>query len=151
MGIRMLEGDVTDMVEAPSLSFRQQHVDIYSASLEPEDDGRTVEGPGPLASLALENVIHISRKGHVSIFVWASGNGVRSVDHCSCYGYTNSIYTISISSTTQTRVSPDYLEPCPFILASTYSSSSTNRQRARMLIRHDTTISPDDIAYEWRA
>ena len=56
-GIRMLDGDVTDIVEAQSLSFRQQHIDIYSASWGPEDDGRTVEGPGPLARLALDNGI----------------------------------------------------------------------------------------------
>ena len=53
----MLDGDVTDIVEAQSLSFRPQHVDIYSASWGPEDDGRTVEGPGTLARLALEHAI----------------------------------------------------------------------------------------------
>lgn len=31
-GIRMLDGDVTDSVEARSLSFRPDHIDIYSAS-----------------------------------------------------------------------------------------------------------------------
>lgn len=28
------------------------HVDIYSASWGPEDDGKTVDGPGPLARRA---------------------------------------------------------------------------------------------------
>ncbi|CAB1318072.1 unnamed protein product [Coregonus sp. 'balchen'] len=73
------------------------------------------------------------RKGRGSIFVWASGNGGRSRDHCSCDGYTNSIYTISISSTTQSGARPDYLEPCPSTLASTYSSFSTDRQGAKMV------------------
>ena len=31
-GIRMLDGDVTDSVEARSLSHRQDHIDVYSAS-----------------------------------------------------------------------------------------------------------------------
>ena len=31
-GIRMLDGDVTDSVEARSISHRPDHVDIYSAS-----------------------------------------------------------------------------------------------------------------------
>ena len=31
-GIRMLDGDVTDSVEARSLSHRPDHVEIYSAS-----------------------------------------------------------------------------------------------------------------------
>lgn len=56
-GIRMLGGDVTDVVEARSLSFRPQYVDVYLAGWGPEDDGATLEGPGPLALLALENGI----------------------------------------------------------------------------------------------
>lgn len=31
-GIRMLDGDVTDSVEARSLSHRPDHIEIYSAS-----------------------------------------------------------------------------------------------------------------------
>ncbi len=31
-GIRMLDGDVTDSVEARSISHRPDHVEIYSAS-----------------------------------------------------------------------------------------------------------------------
>lgn len=53
----MLDGDMTDMVEAQSLSLKQQYIDIYSSSWGPDDDGRTVDGPGPLARLALENGI----------------------------------------------------------------------------------------------
>jgi len=41
------------------------------------------------------------RKGKGSIFVWASGNGGRHTDSCNCDGYTNSIFTLSISSATQ--------------------------------------------------
>ena len=48
-GIRMLDGDVTDAVEAGSLSFNPQHIDIYSSSWGPDDDGTTVDGPGQLA------------------------------------------------------------------------------------------------------
>lgn len=48
----MLDGDVTDAVEARSLSLNPQHVDIYSASWGPDDDGKTVDGPGELATRA---------------------------------------------------------------------------------------------------
>ena len=41
------------------------------------------------------------RKGKGSIFIWASGNGGRHEDSCNCDGYTNSIFTLSISSATQ--------------------------------------------------
>lgn len=57
----MLDGDVTDVVEAQSLSFRPQHIDIYLASWGPEDDGATLEGPGPLARLALQSSIQTVR------------------------------------------------------------------------------------------
>lgn len=56
-GVRMLDGDVTDMVEARSLSLQPQHIDIYSASWGPDDDGKTVDGPAALARQAFENGI----------------------------------------------------------------------------------------------
>ncbi|XP_073526785.1 proprotein convertase subtilisin/kexin type 5 isoform X1 [Phyllobates terribilis] len=124
-GVRMLDGDVTDMVEAKSLSLNPQHVHIYSASWGPDDDGKTVDGPAPLARDAFENGIRTGRRGYGSIFVWASGNGGRSRDHCSCDGYTNSIYTISISSTTESGKKPWYLEECASTLATTYSSGES--------------------------
>lgn len=62
------------------------------------------------------------RKGKGSIFVWASGNGGRFSDNCNCDGYTNSIYTLSISSATHKNAKPWYLEQCSSTLATTYSS-----------------------------
>ncbi|XP_053573564.1 proprotein convertase subtilisin/kexin type 6 [Bombina bombina] len=123
-GIRMLDGDVTDVVEAKSLGIRPDYIDIYSASWGPDDDGKTVDGPGPLTRKAFEDGIKKGRKGLGSIFVWASGNGGREGDYCSCDGYTNSIYTISISSATENGYKPWYLEECPSTLATTYSSGA---------------------------
>uniref|UniRef100_A0A4W2ELG1 Proprotein convertase subtilisin/kexin type 5 n=1 Tax=Bos indicus x Bos taurus TaxID=30522 RepID=A0A4W2ELG1_BOBOX len=124
-GVRMLDGDVTDMVEAKSVSFNPQHVHIYSASWGPDDDGKTVDGPAPLTRQAFENGVRMGRRGLGSVFVWASGNGGRSKDHCSCDGYTNSIYTISISSTAESGKKPWYLEECSSTLATTYSSGES--------------------------
>lgn len=53
----MLDGRVTDKVEAESLSLNPQYIDIYSASWGPSDDGATVEGPGTLAMAAFLNGI----------------------------------------------------------------------------------------------
>ncbi|XP_036973955.1 proprotein convertase subtilisin/kexin type 5 isoform X3 [Acanthopagrus latus] len=121
-GIRMMNGDVTDIVEAQSLSFRPQHIDIYLASWGPEDDGATLEGPGPLTRLALQNGIKTGRHGRGSVFVWASGSGGLRGDHCSCDGYCSSIYTISVSSSSTQRGSqPDYLERCSSTLTTAYT------------------------------
>lgn len=57
----MLDGEVTDVVEAQSLSLNPQHIDIYSASWGPEDDGKTVDGPAKLAKEAfLRGVTEVS-------------------------------------------------------------------------------------------
>jgi len=53
--VRMLDGDVTDSLEAQSMSFNRQHVDIYSASWGPTDDGQHVEGPSALLRKALQD------------------------------------------------------------------------------------------------
>ncbi|TRY92453.1 hypothetical protein DNTS_028160, partial [Danionella cerebrum] len=128
-GVRMLDGEVTDVVEAQSLSLNPQHIDIYSASWGPEDDGKTVDGPAKLAKEAFQRGVMEGRGGRGSIFVWASGNGGRMRDSCNCDGYTNSIYTLSISSSTQNGNVPWYSEACSSTLASTYSSGGVNEKQ----------------------
>ncbi|XP_052282248.1 furin-like protease kpc-1 isoform X1 [Dreissena polymorpha] len=123
-GVRMLDGDVYDAVEAQSLSHNRSHIDIYSASWGPDDDGRVVDGPGVLAKKAFIEGVTLGRNGKGSIFVWASGNGGNQHDSCNCDGYTNSIYTLSISSISQEGRKPWYLEECSSTLATTYSSGT---------------------------
>ena len=53
-GVRMLDGHVTDSLEGDAISFHRRHIDIYSASWGPNDDGKTTEGPGPVASKAFD-------------------------------------------------------------------------------------------------
>ena len=58
----MLDGTVNDAVEARAIGLKPDHIDIYSASWGPEDDGKTVDGPGPLAKRAFINgVIKVSK------------------------------------------------------------------------------------------
>ncbi|XP_019765188.1 furin-like protease 1 isoform X4 [Dendroctonus ponderosae] len=141
-GVRMLDGDVTDAVEARSLSLNPQHIDIYSASWGPDDDGKTVDGPGELATRAFIEGVTKGRNGKGSIFVWASGNGGRDQDNCNCDGYTNSIYSLSISSATEHGYVPWYSEACSSTLASTYSSGAGNeRQVVTTDLRHACTSS----------
>ncbi|XP_046890414.1 furin (paired basic amino acid cleaving enzyme) b isoform X1 [Hypomesus transpacificus] len=128
-GVRMLDGEVTDVVEAHSLSMNSQHVHVYSASWGPEDDGKTVDGPAKLAKEAFLRGVTEGRGGLGSIFVWASGNGGRERDSCNCDGYTNSIYTLSISSTTQYGNVPWYSEACSSTLATTYSSGNPGEKQ----------------------
>ncbi|XP_033120585.1 furin-like protease 2 [Anneissia japonica] len=125
----MLDGDVTDAVEARSLSHNPQHVDIYSASWGPDDDGKTVDGPGKMARKVFEDGALKGRGGLGSIFVWASGNGGRMMDSCNCDGYTNTIYTLSVSSVSEKGDVPWYSEKCASTLATTYSSGGGNERQ----------------------
>lgn len=141
-GVRMLDGDVTDAVEARSLSLNPHHIDIYSASWGPDDDGKTVDGPGELATRAFIEGVTKGRNGKGSIFVWASGNGGRDHDNCNCDGYTNSIYSLSISSATEHGHVPWYSEACSSTLATTYSSGSVGeKQVVTTDLRHSCTSS----------
>lgn len=84
------------------------------------------------------------RGGKGSIFVWASGNGGRQGDNCDCDGYTDSIYTISISSASQQGLSPWYAEKCSSTLATAYSSGDYTDQRIVSVLR-STTIHPVSV------
>ena len=144
-GVRMLDGLVNDAVEAKALSLNPNHIDIYSASWGPEDDGKTVDGPGPLAKKAFINGIKSGRQGKGSIFVWASGNGGRKDDNCNCDGYTNSIFTLSISSATQGGRKPWYLEECSSTLATTYSSGTPSHDASITTVDQDARLRKDKM------
>lgn len=78
-GVRMLDGDVTDAVEARSLSLNPQHIDIYSASWGPDDDGKTVDGPGELATRAfVEGItrVRLGRDTYCSAITSFYGHGL---------------------------------------------------------------------------
>ncbi|XP_041886262.1 proprotein convertase subtilisin/kexin type 4 [Corvus kubaryi] len=126
-GVRMLDGSIMDIVEAQALSLQPQYIHIYSASWGPEDDGRTVDGPGVLAAAAFQRGVSQGRGGLGSIFIWASGNGGTNYDNCNCDGYTNSIYTVSVGSVLGDGHRPRYSESCPAILTTTYSSRTTSK------------------------
>ena len=82
-----------------------------------------------LAERAFEEGAKRGRNGTGSIFIWASGNGGHTSDTCACDGYTNSIYTISVSATTEYGNRPWYVESCASTLATTYSSGENTEGR----------------------
>ncbi|CAG9822494.1 unnamed protein product, partial [Phaedon cochleariae] len=118
-GVRMLDGVVNDAVEARALGLNPEHIDIYGVTS--------------------------GRKGKGSIFVWASGNGGRHTDSCNCDGYTNSIFTLSISSATQGGYKPWYLEECSSTLATTYSSGTPGHDKSVATVDMDARLRPDHI------
>ena len=135
-GVRILDGQILDLLEARALSFNRNYIDIFSASWGPDDNGKTVDGPGPLARDALKQGVAKGRNGKGTLFVWASGNGGKYLDSCNADGYTTSIYTLSVSSASENGLIPWYSEQCSSSMATTYSSGS-KRLKERKVVTTD--------------
>ena len=110
---------MTDLIEANSMGHEPNLIDIYSASWGPTDDGRTVDGPRNATMRAIVRGVNEGRKGLGNIYVWASGDGGED-DDCNCDGYATSVYTITVSSTSESGQIPWYSEACSSTLATTY-------------------------------
>ncbi|KAF8447829.1 peptidase S8/S53 domain-containing protein [Boletus edulis BED1] len=123
-GVRILSGPITDVDEASALNYGFHDVDIYSCSWGPPDDGKSMEGPTYIIHKAFLNGVQNGRRGKGSIFVFASGNGALSGDQCNFDGYTNSIYSVTVSAVDYKGLHPYYSEPCAANLVVAYSSGS---------------------------
>uniref|UniRef100_A0AAQ6A9F3 P/Homo B domain-containing protein n=1 Tax=Amphiprion ocellaris TaxID=80972 RepID=A0AAQ6A9F3_AMPOC len=136
-GIRVLDGPLTDSLEAIAFNKHYQVNDIYSCSWGPDDDGHTVDGPHPLGKAALQHGVIAGRRGFGSIFVVASGNGGQYNDNCNYDGYANSIYTITIGAVDENGRMPFYAEECASMLAVTFSSGG---KRLRNIVTSDWSM-----------
>ncbi|XP_022061499.2 proprotein convertase subtilisin/kexin type 7 [Acanthochromis polyacanthus] len=136
-GIRVLDGPLTDSLEAIAFNKHYQVNDIYSCSWGPDDDGHTVDGPHPLGKAALQHGVIAGRRGFGSIFVVASGNGGQYNDNCNYDGYANSIYTITIGAVDENGRMPFYAEECASMLAVTFSSGG---KRMRSIVTSDWSM-----------
>ncbi|KAJ7256538.1 kex protein [Mycena haematopus] len=123
-GVRILSGPISDVDEAASLNYGFQNVSIYSCSWGPPDNGKSMEGPGYLINKAIVNGISNGRGGLGSIYVFASGNGAAHGDQCNFDGYTNSIYSVTVSAVDYKGLHPYYSEPCAANMIVAYSSGS---------------------------
>ncbi|XP_067951306.1 PC3-like endoprotease variant B [Watersipora subatra] len=129
-GVRILDGSVTDALEASALLFKNQEIDIYSASWGPRDDGKTMEAPAKHCQNALKQGAREGRGGKGSIFVWATGNGGYNGDDCAADGYVSSPYTLSIGSINNYAESTYFMEWCPSTLAVIYTGGFHTKAEA---------------------
>lgn len=123
-GVRILSGPISDVDEAAALNFGFHNVSIYSCSWGPPDDGKSMEAPDYLIKKAVVNGINNGRNGKGSVFVFASGNGAAYQDQCNFDGYTNSIYSVTVSAIDYKGLHPYYSEPCAANMIVAYSSGS---------------------------
>ncbi|KAJ7461457.1 peptidase S8/S53 domain-containing protein [Mycena latifolia] len=123
-GVRILSGPISDVDEAASLNYGFQNVSIYSCSWGPPDNGKSMEGPTYIIKKAVVNGITNGRAGKGSVYVFASGNGAAHGDQCNFDGYTNSIYSVTVSAVDYKGLHPYYSEPCAANMIVAYSSGS---------------------------
>lgn len=129
VGMRLISGVVSDSVEAEAMTYRSTGaapiIHILSNSWGPNDDGMTLEGPGPLALAALKTAAETGRGGKGSIITWAGGNGLDVNDNSNYDGYANSIYTIAVGALDSQSRQAWYSEPGANLVICAPSSGDT--------------------------
>lgn len=123
VGIRLIAGPATDQDEADALSHSNQLIFISSNSWGPNDDGKTLAGPGVLTAAALRNNCVNGRSGRGTIYAWAAGNGADYGDNANKDGYANSLYTIAIGAVSDQGTKASYSEPGACVVVCAPSSS----------------------------
>jgi len=128
VGMRLIGGVATDTMEAEVMNYLPQVIQIKSNSWGPNDDGVTLEGPGPLTLAALKSAIETGRNGKGTIFTWAGGNGGSAttlVDNSNYDGYANSIYTIAVAAFDSQSKRSYYSEPGANLVVTAPSSGAS--------------------------
>lgn len=111
VGMRLIAAAVTDAQEGEAMTYLPDLIQIKTNSWRPSDTGNVLEGPGPLATAALQTAATLGRGGKGSIILWAGGNGGDVGDNSNYDGYANSIYTIAIGATDSAGKRAYYSEP----------------------------------------
>ncbi|KAL4233860.1 hypothetical protein ACF0H5_008536 [Mactra antiquata] len=127
-GIRILDGPISDELEARALLYNNQHIDIYSASWGPRDDGLTMEGPKRACTEALKRGVATGRGGKGSIYVWATGNGGQYGDTCGADGYVSQPESISVQSLTDKGEKPFFGEICASTMISVPTGGESTQE-----------------------
>jgi subtilisin-like proprotein convertase family protein len=123
--LRLTDVTTTDQQEAGALSYHHNAIAVYSNSWGPDDDGVTLEGPGPLTLAAMKDSVTNGRNGKGNIYVWAAGNGLQFEDNTDYDGYANSHYVIAVTALDDFGKQAYYAEPgTPILVAAPGSGVS---------------------------
>lgn len=109
-GLRLISAPSTDAEEAEALAFRNDAIHIKSNSWGPFDDGKRLEGPGPLTAAAFTEGVRSGRGGRGTIYVWAGGNGGARGDSSSFDGYASRREVIAVGALTDDGNQAHYSE-----------------------------------------
>ncbi|KAF6009149.1 hypothetical protein HII12_003724 [Brettanomyces bruxellensis] len=123
-GVRILSGSLTAEDEAAAMVHALGVNDIYSCSWGPPDNGRAMDVPDKIVREAILKGVQEGRSGKGALYVFASGNGALHQDSCNFDGYTNSIYSITVTALDHRGLHPQYAESCAAVMVAAYSSGS---------------------------
>ncbi len=127
-GLRLIAAAIDDLSESQAIGWRtttaSDGVMVSTNSWGPNDNGATVEGPGPLAAAAREQAVISGRGGKGVVYCWAGGNGGGSQDDSNWDGYANSPFVIAIGAALRDGTHPSYSEPGANLLVSAPSGPS---------------------------
>jgi hypothetical protein len=121
---------------------------FISCSWGPPDDGRSMEGPAYLIKKAVVNGIQKGKGSKGLSLSFASGNGAGSGDQCNFDGYTNSIYSVTVSAVDYKGLHPYYSESCAANLVVAYSSGSGNHIVSCCCIASNSPPTPTYLDYD---
>jgi subtilisin-like proprotein convertase family protein len=124
-GLRLTDADTTDAQEAAALSYHRNAISIYSNSWGPDDNGQTLQGPGPQTLAAFAQSVTQGRGGLGNVYVWASGNGLENGDNVNYDGYANSRYVIAATALNNLGKQAYYAEPGAPIFVSAFGGDDT--------------------------
>lgn len=126
VGMRLVGGSATDSMEAQAMAHKNDLIFIKSNSWGPDDNGETLEAPGPLTLAAMQSAVTTGRQGKGTILVWAGGNGREVKDDSNYDGYANSIYTIAVGAIDSQMRQSYYSEPGANLHCVAPSNGETN-------------------------
>lgn len=143
LGIRLISEAVTDSTESEALSHDSDAISIYSCSWGPQDNGQYVDGPGPLARMAIEESAISGRGGKGCVYVWAAGNGAsRYDDSCAYDGYASMPEVMAIGALARDGDIADYSEDCAALFGVAPSSGRGSAITTTDVPRSSSLTSP---------
>ncbi|MBI1840526.1 MAG: S8 family serine peptidase [Verrucomicrobia bacterium] len=124
VGLRLIGGPTTDVMEAEAIAYRNDLIAIKNASWGAPDGTGLLEGIGTLAASALKDAVEHGRGGLGTLLVFAGGNGRRVGDNANYDGYANSPYTLAVGAVDHNGGQASYGEPGACLLVSAPSGSA---------------------------
>lgn len=132
VGLRLIEGTTVDADEATAIAWKatealiENRVSINNNSWGPTDDGKVLQGPGPLTEAALQYGATEGRDGKGIVYTWAAGNGRAAKDNINKDGYANSPWVIAVGASSSAGLYSAYSEPGSALLVNAPSSQDSD-------------------------